>query len=347
MILKDLYRENGWNTLKYNLNDGISYPIEKKQKILAVINPHSGSGKAIKVFKTVVEPEWKKQGIDYQILITEHADHSTELISHDNSIQRFNNIIAIGGDGTLAEIIKGLERNKLINQRRSIKLGIIPVGSGNGLFKSLKPELDKNNKLQIAAKIAAFTASKAMDLIKVTQNQEQKTAFLAITLGLIADTDILSEPFRFMGSLRFTLGALWCLWKNKEYHVDLSFLLNENDPSNSQDWSKISGKFSLLMIGNTSHCSADAHTSPGARIDDGYMHVSAVKTASIWTKFKLLLGLESGSWVQHPSVIRFKTKALRIDSISHDAIVTLDGEKIQTFPLECRIQPKALQILCS
>lgn len=58
--------------------------------------------------------------------------------------------------------------------------------------------------------IAAATASKAMDLIEITQEGDKRTAFLAVTLGLIADVDILSEPLRFLGEFRFTLGALWC-----------------------------------------------------------------------------------------------------------------------------------------
>lgn len=343
MIAINPYKDNGWSDLKF---DQDTCPIA--HTILAVINPLSGSGKALKLFKTVIEPEWKKQGISYRILITEYANHSTQLLSQDSKIQRFESIVAIGGDGTLAEIIRGIDKNKILNDVRStIKLGIIPVGSGNGLFKSLKPDVSAKTRVLEAAKMAAITASKTMDLVEITQNKEKRTAFLAITLGLIADIDILSEPLRCLGDFRFTLGAIWSLWKNKVYKVELSYLQNKLEKTDQQAWSKISGNFTLLMISNTSHCSSNAHTAPGAKINDGYLHVTAVKTVSTWTRIKLLLGLESGEWVQHPSVIQFKTRSLRIDSMSDDAILTLDGEKIASQPLECRIQHNALRILCN
>lgn len=328
------YQIHGWRDLQYD-----PYEEPKGRAILAVINPKSGSGKAIRAFKSIVEPEWRKQGIPYRILITEGAGHSTELLEEDKNIQRFESIVAIGGDGTLAEIIQGVKNNYITkNAPQKPFLGIIPVGSGNGLFKSLHPKLREKNSVLEVAKIVASSYSRQMDLMEVTQSGVKKYAFLALTLGAIADADVWSERFRCLGDFRFTLGGLWSLWRKKVYEVDLSYSENDSEPLNSPNWSHITGKFSLLMISNTSHCAADVCVAPDAKVDDGYLHIAAVKTVSTFAMFKLLLGLESGSWVQHPSVIKFKARSLKMDIGSKDAVVTLDGERISVDSLECRIQ---------
>lgn len=345
-----IYKKNGWENYRYT-PCSVCAPRQfdhKKKSVLAVINPHSGSGKAIKAFKTIVEPEWKRQNVSYQILITEYAGHSTQLLSQDSLIHRYDSIVAVGGDGTLAEINNGLKKNRNA-QNNNIKFGIIPVGSGNGLFKSLRPNIQPKLHIQESAKITSRTCWKAMDLMKIILKKKEQTAFLAITLGMIADIDIQSERLRCLGEFRFTLGAIWNIWKNKAYKVELSYQPTECSPSTSDPhtWPKISGNITHLMISNTSHCSSTAHTAPGAEINDGFLHVTVVKTVSAWTRFKLLLNLESGAWVQDPSVIRFKTRELHIDKISNDAILTIDGERVASQPLTCRIQQQALPILCS
>lgn len=329
-----------------------------KPYLLAVINPNSGSGKGVKTFRNVVEPIWRQHGISFEVLTTQYAGHCAQELAKDKNISRFSSIVAIGGDGTLAEIVNGLKENPWIKTaEKIISLGIIPVGSGNGLSKSLHFHANRPFNIQEAAKMTASTATQQLDLIEVTQKEKKQIGFLAVTLGLIADIDILSEPLRFLGDFRYTLGAIMCLWKNRAYRAKLSYLpesKEENSNSNNipepsaplpNDFKAISGDFNLIMIGNTSHCSSNAHTAPGAKPDDGYLHVSAVRNASRWSLLKLLLKLDSDSWVQDPAVIRFKTKALRLEGLEKETILTLDGERIPAEPIQCRVHQAALKVL--
>ncbi len=66
---------------------------------------------------------------DYEIRFTERAGHATEL-SREAIEQGFDVVVAVGGDGTINEVARALIGKEAI-------LGIIPLGSGNGLARHL------------------------------------------------------------------------------------------------------------------------------------------------------------------------------------------------------------------
>lgn len=328
--------------------------------ILAVINPCSGSGKAEQFFESKVKPIWEKRGIKFFPLYTGYAGQCTAMIRDDENILRFKSIVAIGGDGTLAEIINGLIANKWVkNAEKKILLGIIPVGSGNGLAVSLHLHAKRKFSIEEAAKMTAIAKTENLDMIEVTQNGAKRLSFLAVTFGAIADADINSEKFRRFGELRFILGAINTIWHNKAYQAQLCYLpegsVCEKKMSESSfqphpaNLKTIAGHFSLVMIGNTSHCAKDVHTSPGARLDDGYMHVTTVRKITRLSLFLLFLSLKSGKWINGSLIERFRTKYICIEELSHDTILTVDGEKVKD-PVPstvCRIHQAALRVHCN
>ncbi|MCK5907403.1 MAG: hypothetical protein KAG37_07420, partial [Flavobacteriales bacterium] len=70
---------------------------------------------------------WK--GWSYEVLYTARAGHATELAQEYST--KADYVIAVGGDGTVHEVAKGLVGQKAI-------FGIIPMGSGNGVARHLK-----------------------------------------------------------------------------------------------------------------------------------------------------------------------------------------------------------------
>ncbi len=148
--------------------------------ILAVINPCSGSGKAPQIFREIIEPIWSNLRVLYDVIHTRHKGQCTELLKNDRDITRYTHMIAFGGDGTLAEMIKGLSENLYIkNAIKIIAIGIIPVGSGNGLAKSLHFHARRKYSVEEAAKMTASSATKTMDLFEVKQGKESNMNFFS------------------------------------------------------------------------------------------------------------------------------------------------------------------------
>ena len=97
-----------------------------------VINPKSRSGRGLSVWN-IVKHELDEKRIKYTYFVTTHKGHATKFAEHICSLEdNIHYIVAIGGDGTVNEIINGIpDYSKVI-------LGYIPTGSGNDLAKGLK-----------------------------------------------------------------------------------------------------------------------------------------------------------------------------------------------------------------
>lgn len=96
-----------------------------------IINPKSSSGRGIR-FWWVVRDELEKQKIEYTSVFTERMGHATELVRQIcTEYTGIKNIIVLGGDGTVNEVVNGIDRFD------EVLLGYIPSGSSNDLARSL------------------------------------------------------------------------------------------------------------------------------------------------------------------------------------------------------------------
>ncbi|MGB4657867.1 MAG: diacylglycerol kinase family protein [Mobilitalea sp.] len=96
-----------------------------------IVNPQSSSGLGIKEWN-IVKEELEKQNVLYQAFFTEYMGHAIKIakqICTEN--EGIKNIVVLGGDGTINEVINGIDRYS------EVLLGYIPSGSSNDLARSL------------------------------------------------------------------------------------------------------------------------------------------------------------------------------------------------------------------
>ena len=101
-----------------------------------IINPKSKSGRGLAIWNTVKQ-ELDERKINYKYFVTTHKTHASKFskkICTENEGIKY--IVAVGGDGTVNEIING------IDDYSKVILGYIPTGSGNDLAKGLKISTD-------------------------------------------------------------------------------------------------------------------------------------------------------------------------------------------------------------
>lgn len=128
--------------------------METKKKILFIVNPISGVGKQ-KVIEKAVETYLDKDKFDYQIAYTAYAHHAT-AISLVAVLKGFDIVVAVGGDGSINDCVKGLVST-------DVTLAIIPTGSGNGLARCLDIPLS----VEQAIKAINQMKTKRIDCIKL------------------------------------------------------------------------------------------------------------------------------------------------------------------------------------
>lgn len=114
----------------------LEYPDERK--LLVMVNPASGPGKAESIFREKVAPLLAEGNIKYELLITTESGSGYEFIkSTENLVDKYDGIVIVSGDGLVYELMNGLMQRNDWRESIKIPVGVVPGGSGNGLAHSI------------------------------------------------------------------------------------------------------------------------------------------------------------------------------------------------------------------
>lgn len=114
-----------------------SLPPVSDKKLLVLLNPKSGPGKAREIFQTKIAPILQEAEVPYDLQITKYAQYAREFVRTRN-VYNWRGIVTVGGDGVLFEVLNGMfERLDWQQALEEVPLGILPCGSGNGLARTI------------------------------------------------------------------------------------------------------------------------------------------------------------------------------------------------------------------
>lgn len=114
-----------------------SVPPSNDKKLLILLNPKSGPGKARELFQTKVAPLLQEAEIPYDLHVTKYAQYAREFVRTRN-VYSWRGVVAVGGDGVLFEVLNGMfERLDWQQALAEVPLAILSCGSGNGLARSI------------------------------------------------------------------------------------------------------------------------------------------------------------------------------------------------------------------
>ena len=117
-------------------------------------------------------------------------------------------------------------------------------------------------------------------------------------------------------------------------------------PESNQDWVTIEDDFLLLWPSMLSHAATRTHHSPDSLIQSGIFKVFMVRgNVSRFTMAMILLGFETGTHVSYEQSEFIDACAYRLDPIT-PGLSVLDGEVIESGPVQAKILPAALTVFC-
>ena len=168
------------------------------EAVQVILNPSSGSGAGAKVGQQVTD-ELRVRGIDHRLSSTSGPGHAVELAQRAAE-EGAPRILAVGGDGTVHEIVNGLVESGLSGP----PIAVVPVGTGNDFHRMVGPKTG----VQGAIDTLQHGDTRAFDVGMISW-QGGRRAFVNV-LGIGVDAEVLRrrERFRWLPGLTQYLAAL-------------------------------------------------------------------------------------------------------------------------------------------
>lgn len=245
------------------------------KNIAFIINPVSGSHETQNAKKKL--PKLIMQTLDSaqwlpNISFTEYAGHATEL-AYQFSRMGFDAVVAVGGDGTVNEVARGIVRN---SQCKKTALGIIPMGSGNGFARHLNIPV----KPQKALEMLNHSEPISVDYGLANGHMFVSTCGTGFD-ALIADHFAGSNKRGFSTYLQNILHDVFS-YTPQTYHL-------------IGDGLDVTHKAFLITFANANQWGYEALIAPKASVQDGKMDIMLMSSHAILGSASLALRLFAGS----------------------------------------------------
>lgn len=272
-----------------------------KKNIVFIMNPISGTTKKAGIPK-MIEECLDKEKFDYSVINTMYAGHATEIARNakDNGADV---VVAIGGDGTVNEVARGIVQSETA-------LGIIPCGSGNGLARHLMLPMD---------------LKKAIDLINKCETHRLdygiingKPFFCTCGMGFDA---FISMKFSEAGKRGPVTYIENVLREGLTYQPETYEVSSENGT--------YTYKAFLISCANASQYGNNAYIAPQASMSDGLLDVTVIEPFDVLDAPQISIDIFNKTIDKNSKIKTFRTKRLHIHRIK-PGLIHYDGDPIMT-----------------
>lgn len=255
-------------------------------KYVFIINPASGKTDYDKIKENIIKT---LENEEYEIYETKAPKEATEIAS------RFKNeentiVYSVGGDGTLNEVVNGIAEGKC-------KLGIIPTGSGNDFYRTLKEAQTENVRL---------------DLGKVNGRYFINIASVGMDAETCNNANKIKSKIKLHSSYYLALIHTFLTFKSKSLKLKI-------------DKNVYAGDYIIAAICNGKYYGGGFKIAPVASFDDNQFDIYLVSKAGKLKLIKILLALLKSEHEKYNEVRKYTGKNITITS-ENNLIVNIDGE---------------------
>ncbi|QXM07008.1 diacylglycerol/lipid kinase family protein [Crassaminicella indica] len=287
--------------------------------ILFIVNPVAGKGKCDFIIEKI-KKNMDSLHIPYKIKLTTRKNEAEE-IAKNAVIQGYKKIVAVGGDGTIYEVVNGIIGS-------DASLGVVPTGTGNDFVKTVGIPKD----LEKALEIIIYGKTVHIDCGKVNDRHFVNVASVGLDAEIVRGTEDIKKYIS--GSWAYIGGLLKTIFSYKYKKVDMNI-----------DGTKDHKNITLVAVANGKYYGGGMKIAPMADIKDGDFQVCVVDKIS---KLKLMMvfpKIFSGEHVGYDEVDIYRGKQIKIKS-QELLSINLDGDIIgKSFNICFEMVPKCLKVL--
>ncbi|MEN8187548.1 MAG: diacylglycerol kinase family protein [Bacteroidota bacterium] len=285
------------------------------QKWFVIYNPKSGKSKdKINHLKDLLS----EYNISYELAVTEYKKHDFKLTQ--SAIKKgFRKFICVGGDGTLHYVINGIMQQKEV-PTISIKIGVIPVGTGNDWVKTYNIPLNINKAFEIIKKEKTIVQDIGKIELSFPQKREENKEHIVYfdnAAGLGFDGLVVKNHhlFKKFNSYSYLLSALYSYFKYKNNIVDIKI----NDK-------KFKTPLFLIVIGICKYSGGGMQLTDYKNKESGKFNITLIKKISYNSILKSITKVFKGDLSAIKEIFYYKTNSISINYIDYKPIIQADGE---------------------
>jgi diacylglycerol kinase (ATP) len=291
------------------------------RRVLVILNPTSGRARPEKAAATIEEA---LTGIGAMpALHLSGGPNEPALIAAAAADDGFDVVLAAGGDGTVTAVANGL-----LGASSTLPMGIVPLGTGNGLARVLRLPIDP---------LQAITAMDeghevSLDVVKVEEPDTFALFFLGAGLDaeIMADTD--SEAKTRLGYFAYLRATLWRLQRRRTHRVDVTL----------DGQREIFAAHTVTIFNAGQFRFAGLDVGPDVDPHDGQVDVAIIRSPNFWHSAAVVLRVATGQ----PRTFVRRTRRFRIDA-EPPLLVHVDGDVVGSTPLAGEVIPRALRCLAA
>lgn len=287
-------------------------------KICFIVNPTAGKGKGKKTAQKLQE-YIKDLQVSYEIRYTER-EKEAEAIARRAAQEGFKKIVAVGGDGTVYEVLNGM-------MGMDATLGVIPAGTGNDFARTMNISQDIREALQIILE----GKESHIDCGQANGRYFINVASIGLDAEIVKETETIKRYIS--GTTAYIIGVLKTLlkFKHSSLQIEVDGQIENKD-------------IMLVAVANGRYYGGGMKIAPMADVKDGVFDICIIHRISKWKILRLFPTIFSGKHIHVKEVKLYKGKNIKING-SQTMRLNLDGDIIGNTPVEFKLIPQALKVI--
>lgn len=248
----------------------------------------------------------------FTIYRTDKPKSAVNIITNNKSkIKKEDIVVAVGGDGTLSEVVNGVLLNNLDNA-----IAFVPTGKGNDFAREHKMPTSIGNSIDHLIYSAKKTK---LDVIQITDENNIHYAVNSIGFG-IDGTVIQMANRKDKNRFSYIFNLFSALFKQKLFSFDITY---NNKTIHTE-------KNAIILFLNSGYFGGGLHIIPENNNTDGLLDILYTKELNTRVLFKLVwILLTNNNHLSHPNVIHERTKKAHL-TLNDQQAGQADGEVLGT-----------------
>jgi diacylglycerol kinase (ATP) len=307
-------------------------------RTIVIVNPKSQGGRLGRQWNSMAET--LTRAFAYEHVETKGPGDAT-MLAREALRGGADRIVAIGGDGTINEVVNGFFDEQGVAIKPGASFALIPFGTGGDFRRTMGIPLETVD----AAAIIKANKTKKIDVGKLQlttrDGKPRLRMFINIaSFGVSGVVDrLVNESGKKLGRLSFMLATARATWSYTNQRVQLIF---DGDAS-----TRVEATINTVAVANGKFFGGKMKVAPDAEVDDGLFDVISMGDLNFGDLLKSGRRLYEGTHISMDKVSTRRAKKVEAQPIDPKSIVELDvdGEAPGLLPATFEIVPGGITMV--